>query len=301
MIRQEICEKNSIFGKNIALLGNVMPSQPITNSLLFRNDAQTPLGRLSAAGFLKDSAGVRQTRVLGSYALVYLLEGSGTYSDATGRHVRVHAGDLILIFPEIGHTYGPGMGEGWSEFYCVFDGPVFDFWRSTGLLVPAQPVRRLQPIDYWRAQLQAAVPHTSARTVAERTREISAFLGVLTAILTNQPSEHEPASEPWLLRACALLEADLDQSCDLEALAGSVGMAYETFRKRFANAMGVSPARYRTIRRIDAACVLLQQRDHTIGAIAAKLGFSDEFHFSRRFKQITGLSPRAFRNRLPTL
>jgi AraC-like DNA-binding protein len=63
--------------------------------------------------------------------------------------------------------------------------------------------------------------------------------------------------------------------------------------------MGVSPVRFRTIRRIDAACAMLLAPDQTIASIAVALGFSDEYHFSRRFKQVTGLPPREFRRRLP--
>jgi len=44
---------------------------------------------------------------------------------------------------------------------------------------------------------------------------------------------------------------------------------------------------------------MLQQPGSTTRTIAASLGFSDEFHFSRRFKQITGISPREFRRLLP--
>ena len=35
-------------------------------------------------------------------------------------------------------------------------------------------------------------------------------------------------------------------------------------------------------------------------AIAMQLGFTDEFHLSRRFKQIKGLSPNAFRHQQRT-
>ena len=32
--------------------------------------------------------------------------------------------------------------------------------------------------------------------------------------------------------------------------------------------------------------------------IAEHLGFSDEYHFSKRFKQVTGLPPSEFRRRM---
>src|SRR6476659_7974697 len=131
-------------------------SQAIETRLLFRNDARTPLGRLTAAGFIRNSAGVGATamRVLGSYAIVLLLEGSGRYQDANGYQQRVQAGDMLMVFPELAHRYGPGAGEFWNEFYVVFNGPVFDLWRQVGLLNPAQAIQQLEPIRDWLAWLE---------------------------------------------------------------------------------------------------------------------------------------------------
>jgi len=276
--------------------------EAIETRLLFRNDAQTPLGRLTMAGFIRSSAGVGGVamRVLGSYAIVLLLEGSGRYQDASGRQQRVQSGDLILVFPELGHRYGPGAGEYWNEFYVVFDGPVFDLWRQVGLLNPAQPIVRIEPIGDWLARLEDALREPRPLTVAGRTSEIGRFLHVLTDIVAPNSLESPIVLEPlWLTRACTLLEAELTQNVDVRSIAGAVGIPYETFRKRFQQHIGVSPARYRAIRRIDAACAMLQQPGPTTRAIASSLGFSDEFHFTRRFKQITGISPREFRRLLP--
>jgi len=43
---------------------------------------------------------------------------------------------------------------------------------------------------------------------------------------------------------------------------------------------------------------LLQDRRLTIKQIADACGFCDEFHFAKRFKELTGLTPAQFRHRL---
>ena len=284
-------------------LYEVVQSQaiPIETRLLFRNDASTPLGRLTMAGFIRDSVGVGPApRLLGSYAIVYLLDGGGSYRD--DRHsARLAAGDLLILFPDVAHVYGPGPDERWSECYVVFDGPLFDMYRRTGLLTPGRPVQHLEPVEGWIERLEAVAPQDRPRTLAERTLEVSRFGALLTEMLLASAAEPFGALRPaWLAQACELLEGDLHAPLEMATVAASVGLPYERFRKQFARYLGVTPARYRATRRIDLACELLQSPGRTLQSVALSLGFSDEFHFSRRFKQITGLAPREFRRRLPS-
>lgn len=261
-----------------------------SDRLFFTSEARTPLGRLTQAGALADSRGVQRPRVLGSYALVYITGGSGRYTD-DAQQLTVTAGDMILVFPEVAHRYGPGAGERWSEVYVVFDGPLFDLWRVAGLLDPAQPVRRCEPVELWARRLALLIGAAHPVGLRERAYEVARFAALLTEML-GAPDAAVPHEPIWLTAACALL-AETD--APLSAVAAQLGMAYETFRKRFQQATGVAPARYRAQRRIDAACALLLQSDAPIRSIALELGFTDEYQFSRRFRQLVGMAPRTFR------
>lgn len=60
---------------------------------------------------------------------------------------------------------------------------------------------------------------------------------------------------------------------------------------------GYSTHKYIIMRRVSKAIDLLQNTDLRIYEIANRVGFSDECHFSKCFKQMMGKSPGAFRKR----
>jgi AraC-like DNA-binding protein len=276
----------------------------VETRILTRKAEISELGGISMAGYIRNSRGVgpRPMRVLGSYALVYLLEGGGRYGDANGHEQAIVPGDLIFVFPNLAHRYGPREGQVWTEIYFIFAGPVFELWERTALLDPRRPVSHAEPIEYWLPRFESVVgsPRLPGNPQAPPLLEVCRLQEVLSeALIGGQQGPDEEADMKWAARACAMLEAELSRDLDVPRIARRLGMSYEGFRKRFTRLMGMPPNRYRAKRVIDRACELMHRGSMTDKQIAATLGFCDEFHFSKRFKQIAGCSPRAFRARLP--
>ena len=261
--------------------------------LVLQSSLNTKLGHVSLAGYLRDSRGVSLTtmRTYGNYALVYLLDGSGRMKWGNLPVVKCRAGDLLFVYPEIPHGYGPGPGETWSEFYLVFKGPIFDLWRSSGFLRPEHPIRHLPQIRRWLPRLEAvadsALPE-SAKGMLRRICRLQQFLAD-----TGEEIASDPQPVEWLEAA----RRQLIESPDISpvAVARALGVSYETFRKEFTRHTGRPPARYRLHRRMEQARALITERNLSNKQLAEMLGFYDEFHFSRRFHQITGQSTREFR------
>ena len=99
--------------------------------------------------------------------------------------------------------------------------------------------------------------------------------------------------------AAAVEQMGKDRPELLEDIARGAGLSYESFRKKFRAVTGVSPARYRNRMVIDHARKMIYEERLSNKELADRLGFCDEFHFSRRFRETTGRTPGEFRRSLP--
>lgn len=245
------------------------------------------------AGINSDSQGVPSRRVFGFYALVYVTKGRGYFRDDSGFSCKLQPGDLFFVFPDIGHVYGPLDGEQWDETFVVFEGEVFDLWRRQGLLDPEQPLHHLAPVEHWHKRIISAVwthPKSGAGFALERACR---FQQLLADILLQ---EHQLGSEKtaWFSQATTLLETNVDTPPQYAELAASLDMSYESFRKRFTKEAGMSPGQYFIQLRMKRACELLISQNVTIKEVSLELGFFDEFHFSKQFKKVIGMTPTDF-------
>jgi AraC-like DNA-binding protein len=271
-----------------------------TTRLVFQNAAQSPLGRITLSGLIRDCVGLVDTprRVLRAYALVYVLDGGGEYIDPAGVQ-EVNAGDLLLIFPDVPHTYHRTPGRHWDEFYIVFDGPVFDLWRKEGLITPSRTRYHLDPVDYWRKRMEEIVARPGAARLGTTPGQVCQLQQFIADVLHVTAQAEEEAGQGWLAAACGRLRRHVGgDDAAVRHVAQTLGMSYESFRKRFVRLAGVPPKRFRMQCAIEEACHLLQQRELPLRTIAGRCGFCDEFHLSRRFKQLLGVSPSDFRRQM---
>jgi AraC-like DNA-binding protein len=282
-----------------------MPTFDRNVRIVSQDLGSSPIGCVRRAAYITDSRGLRSEsmRVLGSFALVYVIRGRGYFRDASGRESDVRQGDVIFLFPEIGHRYGPRGEETWNEFYVLFEGDTFDMWRSAGLLDPDHPILHLEPIGYWLKRLESAVARDGASTSTDQHSltgvcMLQQVLAEMLAHVSEGRIDHE--DREWLERAYHVLDQSfVGDDVNWEEIAGELGMSYENFRKKFSKLAGMPPAKYRMRRVMERAGELLHRSRLTLKEVADRCGFCNEFHFSRRFKQIVGLSPREFRRQRP--
>jgi AraC-like DNA-binding protein len=269
-------------------------ARPKTTRVFVQNKVVSEIGGIRTAGIVKHGKGMlTRTRVLDRYNLAYVVEGRGRYRGRTTGEHTISTGDAIFVPPGEVHWYGPEPGTTWNQVYILFEGAVFDMWRSAGYLNWPAPVQSLKPIRYWADRITSTAGKNNDSNPVKMLDEPLRLQSLLAEMRDASRNNFEE-EVVWLEAAKAAL---FEKSTAHEA-AASLDITYETFRKHFRELTGMPPHKYRTAMIMEVACKLLADKNRSINSIAEELGFCDAFHFSKQFRGVVGWPPSEFRARI---
>lgn len=104
-----------------------------------------------------------------------------------------------------------------------------------------------------------------------------------------------PALPPLVAQAIEDIRQNYAGLYGVEELSEKLGVSKSHLVRTFTAAVGVSPGRYLTKVRIEAAMRLLMHREYTLDVVASLCGFSGANYLCRVFKKETGQSPAQWR------
>jgi AraC-like DNA-binding protein len=99
----------------------------------------------------------------------------------------------------------------------------------------------------------------------------------------------------WLDRVRELLHAEFRSKLQMRKLADVAGVHEVHLARTFERKYGCTPMYYLRRLRFAWAREQLAITDRSISEIAIEAGFSDQSHFGRHFKKLTGMTPAMFR------
>jgi AraC-like DNA-binding protein len=231
---------------------------------------------------------------------VGLMEKGASYSLGPGRDDGlVGAGQIALINPGQVHSGVPVLGRAVTYRMLYFD---IDLMRSTaeelnagqGVLpeftsvVVNDTILRLKLIRLCRIMAgRSEGLERQSLLVDAMAHLLSGYAGV------RKPREASVEHPCAVRQAKAFMAADLDQKITLDDLARCVGLSRYHLIRIFKQHTGLPPHLYRTQRRIDLAKTLLRQ-GMPFAQVALETGFTDQSHFTNKFKQFTAATPSQY-------
>ncbi|WP_139653346.1 AraC family transcriptional regulator [Raoultibacter phocaeensis] len=242
------------------------------------------------------------------YYMVGVVAGGNRRLAVSGREYDLRAGDLLVI--NLGDPHSCESIDGTKLEYRSFSiaAPVMDalladfgaeFDRETGPLFPEPIVRDAGlfalALD---CHVRGCADQGCVDGAVENVEPFYLFIERLLAASAVRREELEafealPGSEA-VASACRLIEQDFRSRMTLDDMARAAGVGRYALIRAFTREKGITPYRYMlTLRIIEARGLLASGAGPA--EVAGALGFADQAHFGRVFKDITGIAPGAYR------
>lgn len=221
------------------------------------------------------------------YSLSHLIEGRGRLWLPPDRECDLRPGDAVLVCPGDLNRYGGYGGECYHEEVITFYGPVADMLRDAGVLETG--VCRLGAGRPLRPLIAAAADPADAA-------QINANIALQQLLIDLYNRRRAAQGNDLLAELVEEIRRAPERWWTVKEMAESCGLSENRLRRGFVRHTGLNPKEYvEEVKLRRAAELLIADCDATVAAIAARLGYFDEYHFSRRFKAFFKVPPGRYR------
>jgi len=235
------------------------------------------------------------------YTVEFILSGAMLHGVDGGMPEKITRPAVFWHHPAHRYQYGPLTPEGsWQHHWVSFRGARGRRLLENGFmqLSPRGFVYVSQPLTI-ESIFQKILDKTS-QPMPQKQAEAVVLLEQLLCLLMEQARGMD---EPYSDRITTLCDTIQDHPCegiDFEKAARAMGLSYSHFRRLFRQRTGRPPHDYLLLCRMQHAADALKDRSRSIKEVSIETGYDDPAQFSKLFRQKTGLSPRQFRQALPS-
>lgn len=217
---------------------------------------------------------------------------NGLYGERYGRETK-QFGPFSIMFRPAAIPHQDEIGPGGLRFFHIELHPI---WKKritdcSGNLDTACEDSRGGPMLWLGMKLLRA----TFGTVQPDNLCVDSLLAEIVGLAARLPLEENRQAPTWLSRLLDKLQADHFNKLTLDELSREAGVHPVHLSRVFRRFQGVGISEYVHRLRARTACAQMLNREMSLAEISLSTGFSDQSHFTRAFRKITGMTPQAFR------
>jgi len=232
------------------------------------------------------------------FLLHYIISGSGTF-ECDGKSYTLHENQGFLICPDIITYYEASSNDPWVYTWVGFRGIRAEIFLKNIKLDKYNPIFNCKG-DVIKKCFENIRDSSTYKFGYEL--RLQGYLSILLSELTEQSgpglTKGDGQKKNYIKKSIQYIETNYSRSMSIESLAGYIGLNKNYLSTIFSELLGIPPQEYLIKYRVNRACKLLCNKDLTISEISRSVGYDDPLGFSKIFKQIKGVSPKAYRQDL---
>lgn len=236
------------------------------------------------------------------YLFHYCLSGTGILLADNNRGetmtYQVKSGQGFMIFPNQVCTYIADYDIPWEYVWIEFDGLHARETIHLAGLTPDQPIYRARYKDIaetMKNEMLYIVNHKEEspfHLIGHLYLFIDSFVRASTS---TQVGKGNSLRDFYIKEAFSFIEQNFQNDISVEDIAASCGLNRSYFGKIFHESTGKSPQAFLISYRMTKAAELLKLTNLSVADIGNAVGYPNQLHFSRAFKNVYGISPRQWR------
>ncbi|MDR1900133.1 MAG: AraC family transcriptional regulator [Treponema sp.] len=233
---------------------------------------------------------IAEGRILPEFQIAYIASGEGIF-EAEGVTYRVVPGSILIMFPGRRHRAKPVFETGWDEYWVGFNGPFFTRMIEEGILSRDRVFLEVGLRNHILSIYDEIYEEVTTQRPLYQLKACSAILSLIAEILSRerrmvQPDYYEAVVE----KAKCLMELNIYGAINMSNIAKQIGISPSKLNGIFKTYTSMTPYQYYINIKIHRAQSLLED-NIPVKEAAYRMGFVDQYHFSRVFKNKTGISP----------
>ncbi|MCI9032656.1 MAG: AraC family transcriptional regulator [Lachnospiraceae bacterium] len=236
------------------------------------------------------------------YLFHYCLSGTGMLYSQNGRKesdtFHIKSGQGFMIFPHQVCMYIADHEIPWEYVWIEFDGLRVKEAIELAGLKPEQPVykARYKDISETMKEEMLYIVNHKEESPFHLIGHLYLFIDSLVRSSTSVPlGQGSSLREFYLKEAISFIEQNFQNDISVEDIAACCGLNRSYFGKIFHENMGKSPQEFLISYRMTKAAELLKLTALSVADIGNAVGYPNQLHFSRAFKNVYAISPRQWR------
>lgn len=237
------------------------------------------------------------------YLFHYVLSGTGILfaDDSKGntKEYRIKSNQGFMIFPGQINTYISDKNLPWEYVWIEFDGlRVKEALDIAGLSCDS-PVYHAKFKELRETMVQEMLYLTEHEEFSPFHLIGHLYLffdAMLQSITPEANTSRKRLQDYYIHEALTYIEQNFQNDITVEDIAKICGLNRSYFGKIFKDSTGKTPQQFLLTYRMIKATELLKLTKLSIGDISNAVGYTNQLHFSRAFKNVYGIPPRKWRN-----